>query len=168
MKKLLKNILPYIIIIVVVVLFRTFIATPVQVVGDSMYPNLKDDDILVLNKISGIKKEFKRFDIVVIKYNSETIIKRVIGLPDERIEYIDNTLYVNGEIIDEAFTHGLTADFNIEILGSTTVPEDSYLVLGDNREISKDSRAIGFIKRQDIIGKTSLRLFPIKNFGFIN
>lgn len=168
MKKIILSILPYVIIIVVVVLFRTFIATPVQVVGDSMYPNLKDDDVLILNKISSFSKNFERFDIVVIKYDNETIIKRVIGLPGEKIEYIDNALYVNGEIIDEKFIHGITDDFNIDSLGETEVPDDSYLVLGDNRQISKDSRIIGFIKKEDIIGKTSLRLFPIKTIGFID
>lgn len=166
MKNIIKNLLPYIIIVIVVVLIRVFIATPVQVVGNSMYPNLKDNEILLLNKLK-LNKEFERFDIVVIKYNSETIIKRIIGLPGEKIEYVDNILYVDGEIVDEAFTHDDTDDFNIEELGANEVPDDSYFVLGDNRGISKDSRIIGFIDKKDIVGKVSIRLFPLNKIGSV-
>lgn len=167
MKKVLKNILPYILIIITVILIRLFVVTPVQVVGSSMYPNLKDKEILLLNKIVNINKSYKRFDIVVIKYNSETIIKRIIGLPGEKIEYVDNILYVNGEIIDETFEHDITDDFNIQELGEDKVPDNTYLVLGDNRGISKDSRIIGFIGKKNIIGKASMRLFPINKIGLI-
>lgn len=163
--KVLKNIIPYVVIVIVVVLFRVFIATPIQVVGSSMYPTLKSDEILILNKIS--KNKLKRFDIVVIKYNSETIIKRIIGLPGEKIEYIDNVLYVNGEIVDEPFEHADTNDFSLSEISSESVPEDSYFVVGDNRSISMDSRIIGFIDKKDILGKASLRLFPINKLGII-
>lgn len=163
--KVLKNIIPYVVIVIVVVLFRVFIATPIQVVGSSMYPTLKSDEILILNKIS--KNKLKRFDIVVIKYNSETIIKRIIGLPGEKIEYIDNVLYVNGEIVDEPFEHEDTNDFSLSEISSESVPEDSYFVVGDNRGISMDSRIIGFIDKKDILGKASLRLFPINKLGII-
>lgn len=163
--KVLKNIIPYVVIVIAVVLFRIFIATPIQVVGSSMYPTLKSDEILILNKIS--KNKLKRFDIVVIKYNSETIIKRIIGLPGEKIEYIDNVLYVNGEIVDEPFEHEDTNDFSLSEISSESVPEDSYFVVGDNRGISMDSRIIGFIDKKDILGKASLRLFPINKLGII-
>ncbi len=163
--KVLKNIIPYVVIVIAVVLFRIFIATPIQVVGSSMYPTLKSDEILILNKLS--KNKLKRFDIVVIKYNSETIIKRIIGLPGEKIEYIDNVLYVNGEIVDEPFEHEDTNDFSLSEISSESVPEDSYFVVGDNRGISMDSRIIGFIDKKDILGKASLRLFPINKLGII-
>lgn len=163
--KVLKNIIPYVVIVIAVVLFRIFIATPIQVVGSSMYPTLKSDEILILNKAS--KNKLKRFDIVVIKYNSETIIKRIIGLPGEKIEYIDNVLYVNGEIVDEPFEHEDTNDFSLSEISSESVPEDSYFVVGDNRGISMDSRIIGFIDKKDILGKASLRLFPINKLGII-
>lgn len=163
--KVLKNIIPYVVIVIAVVLFRIFIATPIQVVGSSMYPTLKSDEILILNKVS--RNKLKRFDIVVIKYNSETIIKRIIGLPGEKIEYIDNVLYVNGEIVDEPFEHEDTNDFSLSEISSESVPEDSYFVVGDNRGISMDSRIIGFIDKKDILGKASLRLFPINKLGII-
>ena len=161
-----KELIPYIIIVIVIVLLRIFIITPIQVVGDSMSPTLENGNILLLSKglITGGK--YNRFDIVVIKYNEETIIKRVIGLPGEKIEYIDNTLYVDGEIVKEDFSHDSTSDFSISELGNDKVPDDSYLVLGDNRGISLDSRRIGFIKKEDISGKVCFRLFPFNKFGF--
>lgn len=161
--KILKEIIPYIIIILVVILVRMFIITPVQVIGSSMYPTLEAKEILLLNKklISGDK--YNRFDIVVIKYNNETIIKRIIGLPGENIEYLDNTLYIDGEIVKENFSHSDTQDFDTD----DVIPDDSYFVLGDNREVSMDSRIIGFIDKKDIVGKANIRLFPFKRFGFI-
>lgn len=167
--KIIKEIIPYIIIVIVVVLLRLFIITPVQVIGNSMSPTLENGEILLLSKKLITGSKYDRFDIVVIKYNNETIIKRIIGLPGEKIEYIDNTLYVDGEIVKENFEHDDTYDFSIEDIGPDVekIPDDSYLVLGDNRGVSMDSRIIGFINKKDISGKVSFRLFPFKHFGFL-
>ena len=81
--KLVKEFIPYVIIIAVVILIRTFIVTPVQVDGHSMDPTLKDHQILILNKW---KKDYNRFDIVVIDDGEERLIKRIIGLPGETLE----------------------------------------------------------------------------------
>ena len=153
------------IIIVCVVLFRMFIATPVRVYGDSMYSTLKDGEILILNKLD---HNFDRFDIVVVKKkNSKRIIKRIIGLPGEKIVYIDNELYINGKIIEDVAT-ARTANFSIEELYKTdTIPLDSCFVMGDNRGNSTDSRdsSVGFVKKSAILGSTSLRLFPFDRIG---
>ena len=95
MKKIIKELYPYVIIVVVVVLFRTFIATPVRVDGDSMKDTLHNNDILILNKMD---KSYERFDIVVVDVNGAKLVKRIIGLPGENISYKDNELYINGEI----------------------------------------------------------------------
>ena len=94
MSKIVKEIIPYIIIIIVVVLIRTFLFTPVVVVGDSMVPTLENKQILLLDKITYKFKEIKRFDIVVIDTGKSEIIKRIIGLPGETVEYKDNLLYM--------------------------------------------------------------------------
>ena len=85
MKKFIKELIPYIVIILVVVLIRSYIITPVIVVGDSMVPTLKDNQILLLNKIDYRFNKIERYDIVVIKVGKSEIIKRVIGLPGENI-----------------------------------------------------------------------------------
>ena len=105
------------------------------------------------------------FDIVVIKYNNEKIIKRVIGLPGDYIEYKDNILYVNGKEIKEEYKRDITNNFSLKDLGYEKIPENKYLVLGDNRSISKDSRIIGLIDKEDIEGYTGIIVFPFKRIG---
>ncbi len=165
MKDKIKSILPYIIIIVVVLFIKAFIVTPIKVNGESMHPTLEEGDIMILNKTAYYFNEPKRFDIVVVDMPDEYLIKRVIGLPGEHIEYKDNTLYVDGKEIEEDFEHGKTEDFNIKELGSDTVPEDSYLVMGDNRENSLDSRELGFMKIDQLLGRTSLIILPFNRIG---
>ena len=167
MKKYIKDLVPYIVIIVVVVLIRTFIATPVIVVGDSMVPTLKEGQWLLLNKIGYQFKEIERYDIVVIKMEKSEIIKRVIGLPGETIEYRNNILYIDGHEENSEFNFD-TDDFTLKsICNCDTIPADKYLVLGDNRPISKDSRMIGLIDKKDILGKAVYRIWPISKFGNI-
>lgn len=164
--RILKELIPYIIIVVVVVLFRTFIATPIRVDGPSMEDTLKNGDILFLNKLD---KSFKRFDVVVIYKNDIRLIKRVIGLPGENIEYKDNELYINGNKIDDKAVIR-TGDFTLrELYNIDKIPEGYYFVMGDNRTISKDSRyyEIGLIKKSEIAGTTSFRVFPFNKFGKI-
>ncbi len=165
MNEKLKELLPYIIIIFVVIFIKAFIVTPIKVNGESMMPTLHEKDIMLLNKTAYYFNDPKRFDIVVIDLPDEYIIKRVIGLPEEEIEYKDNKLYVNGKVVKENIRNLQTKDFNIESLGSVKVPKDSYLVLGDNRNNSYDSRELGFIPKDKIIGKTSLTILPISRFG---
>ena len=162
MKKFIKELVPYVVIIIVVVLIRTFIVTPVIVVGDSMVPTLEENQILLLNKLDYKLSDIERYDIVVIKVGKSEIIKRVIGLPGENIEYKNNTLYINGheEKTDYNFD---TDDFTLKsICNCDKIPQDKYLVLGDNRLVSSDSRIMGLIDKEDILGSTTISIWPIK------
>ena len=157
--KLIKSIVPYIIILITVILIRTFIVTPVSVDGSSMYPNLKDGNILLLKKFD---KSYNRFDIVVLNYGKDRLVKRIIGLPGEHVEYRDSKLYINGQEVEEPMINAYTSNFKLESIGYDKIPDDYYFVVGDNREISKDSRIIGLIQKKDIIGTTSFSLWPFK------
>lgn len=163
MKKFINDLIPYIIIVIAVVLFRTFIMTPAVVDGLSMYDTLNDHDIVIINKIVMKTNNINRFDIVVLKNNTDgdKIIKRVIGLPGEKIEYKDNKLYINGEEIEDNFKTNETTDFTAE------TKENEYFVLGDNRELSKDSRYLGNFKKENIIGKVDFRFYPFDKLGFV-
>ena len=166
MKKLIKELYPYIVIIIIVVLFRSFIATPVRVDGDSMKDTLHNNDILILNKMD---KSYKRYDIVVVNVNNSKLVKRIIGLPGENIYYKDNDLYINGEKKEDKAVIR-TGDFSLEELYEIDeIPEDYYFVMGDNRTNSLDSRdyRVGLIKKEDIIGVTVFRLFPFNKIGTI-
>ncbi len=160
MKEKIKEISPYVLIVVVIVIIRIFIATPVKVDGDSMYNTLSDNDIVLLYKLSSID----RFDIIVLKEsdNNATIIKRVIGMPGDKVKIRNNKIYINNKIIEDEYAYGETSDYDEITLG-----DDEYFVLGDNRLISKDSRYFGAIKKSDIKGKAIFRLFPFTRFGSI-
>lgn len=182
--KFIKELIPYVVILLVVILIRSYIITPITVVGSSMYPTLKDKEMLLLSKISYKLHDIERFDIVVIKKDNEEIIKRIIGLPGENISYIDNKLYVNGVYIKEEYDYIETKDFDLNYIcfiekykyyeendnfkcEYDKIPDDYYLVLGDNRKISKDSRSIGLIRKDEIIGKATLRFYPLDRIGSI-
>lgn len=168
MNKRIKDILEYAIIIIAVILFRTFLYSPIRVSGASMVPTLNNGDIMILDKIGYRTKGLDRFDIVVIKYEKEKIIKRVIGLPGDYIQYENDKLYVNGEYVDEPFDRKEMDDFTLEDLGENIIPEGKYLVLGDNRPVSKDSRVLGNFTKEDIIGKVRIRIFPFNKIGKID
>lgn len=167
LKKIIKEVYPYLIIVLIVILVRSFIITPAVVDGKSMYPTLNNNNIVLLNKMDYKVNGLKRFDIVVVNYNGEKLIKRVIGLPGEHVEYKDNMLFIDGFLIGENFTHDDTSNFKLETIGYLKIPGDKYFVVGDNRGNSIDSRMIGLIDKKDIKGKVSLRLFPINKFGKI-
>lgn len=163
-KNIKKELIEYLIIILVVLFIRFFIITPIKVQQKSMFPTLNPNDIMILDKISLKLGKLERFDIVVIKYKDDYLIKRVIGLPGETIEYKEGKLYVDGKQIPEIFIRVNTADFKLE----EKIKNDNYFLVGDNRNNSTDSRAFGSINKKDIVGKTSLIVFPFNRFGLIN
>lgn len=166
-KNIIKDISSYVIVILIVVIIRVFIFDPVRVDGPSMDTTLANGQILILDKMSYRKNDIKRFDIVVIKLDNKKIIKRVIGLPNEVVEVKDNTIYINGKEINDPYASTDTDDFNMAEIGLIKIPGDSYLVMGDNREVSLDSRykEVGTIKREKILGKATLRVWPFTKIG---
>ncbi len=159
--KLLKSLIPYIIIIILVVLIRTFIMTPVKVNGNSMYPTLEGNEIMLLNKLGKID----RFDIVVIKLEGESnnLIKRIIGLPGETVEIKNNKIYINDKLLEDEYGYGVT--YNID---PVTLGDDEYYILGDNRIISLDSRAFGKINAKEIKGTANFIMYPFSKVGKAN
>ena len=160
-KKWYIELIPYLLIIILVLLLKHFIITTVMVHGSSMENTLHNQDIMILNKISLKTSKIKRFDIVVIDIGNEKIIKRVIGLPGETISYKDNQLYVNGIKMEDNYSEKYTADIEDVIIGN-----NQYYVLGDNRTNSVDSRILGLINKNEIIGKANFIIFPFTRFGY--
>ena len=160
MKKVLKLILYIAGIILASYLIVTFVAQRTVVNGLSMNPTLEDRDQLIVNKIGYRFHEPEQFDIIVFPpHEGEKMlyIKRIVALPGDTVQVADGKLFVNDKEIDEGFDKmqdaGLAAD-------PVTLGEDEYFVLGDNRNDSTDSRFIGPIKRDAIVGKAWVRLFP--------
>lgn len=151
-----KEIIPYIVILIVVILIRTFLVTPVIVSGDSMNPTLSGGEIMILNKRGTIKTG----SIIVAKYNKEEIIKRVIAMPGDTIACENGKVYVNDHLVEEKFIKGVTPDFDRVKLG-----DDEYYIMGDNRANSLDSTELGPFKKEKIKGTTKLVIFPFKRIG---
>ena len=168
-KEILKTVLTYVFIVLVVIAIRLFFIDPVRVEGRSMNTTLQNGEIMLLNKIIYKRHDIKRFDIVVINEHNKLIIKRVIGLPGETIEYKDNKLYINGQEMKDPYPSTATEDFSIEDIGHVKVPGDTYFVMGDNRSDSLDSRygSVGVINKTQILGRARFVIWPINRFGMV-
>ncbi|WP_251029215.1 MULTISPECIES: signal peptidase I [unclassified Bacillus (in: firmicutes)] len=165
--------------VILAFLIRTYIFAPIVVDGESMMPTLQDHERIVLTKFGTDIDNIDRFDIVVFHATvDKDYIKRVIGLPGDHIEYKDDTLYINGKAYEEPYldkyknqmTSGvpLTESFKLEdITGSMTVPEDQLFLMGDNRQNSLDSREIGTISVDEIVGKANLVYWPINEIKIV-
>ena len=163
-RELIIDSLKLIIVIIIILFLMLYVVSVTQVVGSSMSLTLKDEEVLILNKFQYRFFDIKRGDIVSLDYeDTKYLIKRIIGLPGETVKIVNNQLYINDKIYEEEYlANDLNYDdFSLADLGYSKIPEDMYLVLGDNRENSLDSREIGLIKKEDINGKISLRIWPL-------
>ena len=158
MKKFLKEAIPYIIILLAVIIIRTFIVTPVTVDGPSMQETLHTNDIMLLNKLT--KNNLNRYDIVVVKHNNDRLVKRLIALPNETIKCENGIIYINGEEKSNEYGYGNNIDFK-----EVKLSDNEYFVIGDNRGNSLDSRYFGPVKKSDILGTIKFRIFPFNKFG---
>jgi signal peptidase I len=139
------------ILLVSVISLRVFLV-PITVFGDSMEPNIHSGEkgFLVRN-FFGVIPNIERFDIVIINTDSNIhLIKRVVALPGEHIRYAENTLYIDGEKIEEPFDVIFSEGEHDIFDEGITLGSDEYFVLGDNRNSSLDSRSFGSIKENHI------------------
>lgn len=158
-----------------------FLISPNEVEGSSMQPNYYTGDRLYTNKLSHwlgdttvgefLHLNYERGDVIVItKPGFEPLIKRLIGLPNERIVLRKGEVYINGQELKESYidnalkTEGGTY---LEEGEEITIPDNHYFVMGDNRRVSNDSRYIGLIKKEWIQGKVFLRIWPLDHFGVV-
>ena len=153
-------------------LIITYVGQRTRVSGSSMETTLSDGDNLIVDKLSYRFQDPKRFDIVVFPYKYEEntyYIKRIIGLPGDTVQVKDGYTYINGELL-ESDIYG--AEVMIEA-GTASEPitlgEEEYFVLGDNRNHSLDSRdpSVGILKREDLIGRAWVRIYPFDKMGVI-
>ncbi|MBF0709997.1 MULTISPECIES: signal peptidase I [unclassified Gemella] len=183
---MLKEILEWILVVVISIglyfLITTFLMSPYTVKGKSMDYTFADNDKVFVSKLGNT---YERGEEIVFHANeNDDYIKRVIGVPGDTVEMVDDVLYINGKKVDEPYLDkmkeelrssgsnaNLTQDFNIEYLASTqskTVPEGTYFVMGDNRQNSTDSRLLGFVKEDKIVGNVILRYYPFTSFEFFS
>lgn len=143
-----------------------------KMTDNSMQASVTEGDYIVVDRISS---NFDRFDLVAVKSETqnEYSIKRIIGLPGEKIEYIQNVLYVNGTAITEDFleTGTITSYFTTVRLfpqNGGKIPDNQYFVVNDNRAIlTDDSRTLGALEKDVLIGVVRLRLYPLNKIGLL-
>lgn len=154
-----------IIVLMVIIPIRLFIAQPFVVNGDSMYPSLKNGDYLIVDEITYKTQDVERGDVVVFRFpdpnQKRFLIKRIIGLPNE-------TVTISGNQVTITKMDGSTVELDEEYIknnfssyGTWELGEQEYFVMGDNRNASSDSRSWGLLGEDKIVGKTFLRLFPL-------
>ncbi len=171
-----REILGWIVYIAVILgityLIITYVGQRTRVSGDSMESTLHSGDNLIVDKLSYHFREPERYEIIVFPYRYEEntfYIKRIVGLPGDTIQIKDGYLYIDGERADENYglermnKAGIAAD-------EIKLGEDEYFVLGDNRNGSSDSRdpSVGILKREEIIGRAWVRIWPLNNLGVIS
>jgi len=170
--KVLGIIWSYVKIILVAILLafvvRIYVFDITQVDGLSMYPTLNNKDDLLHIKITYLFSEPQRGDIVVFDAPDEAgedYVKRIIGLPNEKITINRGMVYINGKLLDEPYLDGVYTEGDI----NTVIPDGFYFVMGDNREISRDSRydEVGLISIDSIHGEAVFRIYPFSDFGAV-
>lgn len=174
MRELLNTAIYLLCVLGAVWLVITFVGQRTEVEGASMENTLHNGDNLIVDKLSYRFHDPERFDIIVFPFQFQDntyYIKRIIGLPGETVQIMDDgSIYINGEKLEE--NYGMEV-IKPETIGRAAEPielgEDEYFVMGDNRNNSSDSRTdmVGNIKRENIIGKAWLRIWPVSDFGVL-
>lgn len=169
MKEWIKDIAIALIIAIVIVQF----VKPTIVKQSSMEPNFHDRDYLFVSKQAYRFDQPQRGDVVVFdsslvdeEGNDKLLIKRIIGLPGEKLDIIDEKVYINDVMLDETYTMDGTTYGDITDL---VIPDGKYFCMGDNRDVSIDSRdpAVGCVDERQLVGKVFFRLFPFQAAGMI-
>ncbi len=164
--------------IIILFLIYMWIAMPEVVWGASMEPNYFTGERILVEKITKLYKDFGRGEVVVLNppgNNSADYIKRIVGMPGDIVKIFDCKVYIfkdskKFELQEDYLPNGrCTGEGTVIQEGrALKVPADSYMVLGDNREVSADSRYFGFVKRDRILGRVIFRFWPINRIGFTN
>ena len=162
------------IVVAVVVFVEQVIVINARIPSPSMENTIMTGDQIFGNRLAYVKSDPQRYDIVIFYYpddEKQKFIKRVIGLPGETVQIMDDgSIYINGEKLEE--NYGMEV-IKPETIGRAAEPielgDDEYFVMGDNRNNSSDSRTdmVGNIKRENIIGKAWLRIWPVSDFGIL-
>lgn len=150
-------------VVVVVLIVNNFLLINAKIPSESMEQTIMTGDRVFGNRLAYVFGEPERYDIIIFKYpdnEKELFIKRIIGMPGETVEIKDGKVYINGskDPLDDSFT----PETPVGDYGPYTVPADSYFVLGDNRNYSKDSRFWNnpYVAEDKILGKAVLKYFP--------
>jgi signal peptidase I len=176
-KQILKMLLEFFqitfILVALVIVVYIFIGQLLEVSGESMYPTFKDKEQILAEKLTIKYKDPTRSEVAIFNspQNKDVLlIKRVIGLPGDTFMIKDGSVYINGSLLKEPYlTSGTKTEGNIELKEGVEykIPADQYVMLGDNRSVSTDSRYWGMIKKETILGRGFLIYYPTQDFKLL-
>lgn len=148
-----------------------FVTAHTRIPSGSMIPTIQIGDHMLVNRIPYYYKDPTRGEIVIFKQDDINLVKRVVGMPGDEVDLIEEEVYINGEKLDESayLPKGtITYPFDYsEVTFPLTVPEGEYFVMGDNRENSQDSRYFGTIQREVVFARGGFRIYPFSNIGVV-
>ena len=157
---------------IVMFIIRIFVFNFTEVEGRSMQPTLNDGDRVIVWQLF---YQPDLFDVVVLEHEEGVYhVKRILGTPGDRVDYINGELFINGESINEPYiydgpsTRGFIFEQLCQFEGCDVIPDGYYLVLGDYREWSGDSRNYGLVRRSQIVGRGVWRVAPFSEFGTLD
>ena len=169
---IIKAIVDIIVIVCAAFLMVNFFFDNTKITGHSMNNTLKNEDVMLVNKVAYKYRDPKRYDVIIFKPNignvSDYYTKRIIGLPGETVQIVDGKVYIDGEMLKDD-----VIDKVIFNAGNAAKPiklgYNEYFVLGDNRNNSDDSRFsnVGFVKYEDIVGMPWFVVYPFSSFGTV-
>jgi signal peptidase I len=170
LKGVMKSLFEWVVIIAIAfvlsLVIRNFLIDTRIVPTGSMLPTIQLEDRLIVDRFFYKHSTIARGDIIVFTappqaQEDKDLVKRVIGLPGEKVEVKNGKVYINDKALNEPYIMD-TPDYHY---GPVTVPADSYFMLGDNRRASKDSHIWGFLPKSDILGRVWIRYWPLNKFG---
>ena len=162
------------IVAAILMTIRVFAAEPHRVSGSSMIPNFHDGDYIITNKLAKSSSSLQRGEVIILENPSDknqVFIKRVVGLPGEKVKLLNGKVYLNNEALEEKYLPEDLSSPGESFLKEgeeVIVPENNYFVMGDNRSNSSDSREWGFLQKDLVVGQALLRYWPVNKAGLIS
>lgn len=172
MKKILSSLAEWVVIIAIAfalsIVLRNYLIDTRIVPTGSMLPTIQLQDRLIVDRVMYKYDEVKRGDIIVFSApeaaeEDKDLVKRVIGLPGDKLEIKEGMVYIDDKVLNEPYIQQ-PADYNY---GPVIVPDESYFMLGDNRRYSKDSHVWGYVLDENILGRVWIRYWPLDSFGYL-
>lgn len=161
-KEFIKDSIWYISFTIVILIVMVYVISIQQVIGPSMNPSYQNKDVVLINKLGYRFGSIKRGDVVIFNKSDSIYIKRIIGLPNDKVAYNNNQVYINDKLLSEPYLPKTIHGTNNKSIFYKKIPKNHYFVMGDNRDNSQDSRNFGLVSKTEIYGSILFKIWPLQ------